>query len=422
MKVLVVGGGGREHAICWKIAQSPQLEELYCAPGNPGINSLAIPVPVAPDEIVRLAEFALEKGIDLTVVGPEVPLWLGIVDEFNSRGLRIFGPRRAAAELEASKVFAKEFMDRHGIPTAPFRIAHSAEEAREAAKELGLPVVLKADGLAAGKGVFIVRSRGELQEALSVFFDERRFGAGADRVVVESCLEGEEVSFMVLCDGRHLLPLASAKDYKRIGEGDQGPNTGGMGSHTPSIVLSADEANAVLDVVMRPTVEGLARENREFVGVLYAGLMLTDQGSKVLEFNVRLGDPEAQCLLLRLEEDLLEVLTAGAAGGFETQRLHFRSEAAVCLVLASEGYPGKPASGDPIEGLETAAAHPDVEIFHAGTALEEGRLVSSGGRVLNVCASGRDLREALKTAYRAASQISWEHKVVRRDIGRRVLE
>ena len=422
MKVMVVGGGGRENAICWKIAQSPLLEKLYCAPGNPGINALATPVPIAADEVGKLADFASEEGIDLTVVGPELPLWLGIADEFKKRGLAVFGPQRRAAEMEASKVFAKEFMDRHGIPTAPFRVAHTAEEARAAARELSLPVVFKADGLAAGKGVLIVRSPQELEEAMAVFYDERRFGAGAERVVVESCLEGEEVSFMVLCDGSHLLPLASSKDYKRIGEGDEGPNTGGMGSHTPSVVLSADEANAVLDVVMRPAVEGLAREGREFVGVLYAGLMLTDQGSKVLEFNVRLGDPEAQCLLLRLEDDLLPVLASGAAGEFSMQRLRFRPEVAVCIVLASEGYPGTPARGDLIEGLDRAASYPGVEVFHAGTALVEGRLVSAGGRVLNVCATGGDLPEALRAAYQAAGEITWDHKVLRRDIGRRVLQ
>ncbi len=319
MKVLVVGGGGREHALCWKLRQSPRLEELFCAPGNPGIGEIADLVSIAPDEIQKLADFAADLAIDLTVVGPELPLALGIADEFDARGLPVFGPRKRAAELEASKVFAKEFMDRHEIPTAPFRVAHGVEDARRAVKELGLPVVLKADGLAAGKGVVVARDKKELKAALATFFEERRFGAAGDRVVVERFLSGEEVSVIALCDGHHLLPLVPSKDYKRIGEGDQGPNTGGMGAHSPAGVLSAEEAATVMDRVMRPTIEGLASENRSFVGVLYAGLMLTDGGPQVLEFNVRLGDPEAQCILLRLEDDLLPVLTAGAGGQHRQQ-------------------------------------------------------------------------------------------------------
>ncbi len=422
MKVLVVGGGGREHALCWKLRQSPRLEELFCAPGNPGIGQIADLVRIAPDEIQKLVDFAADLAIDLTVVGPELPLALGIADEFDARGLAVFGPRKRAAELEASKVFAKEFMDRHGIPTAPFRVAHSVEDARKAVKELGLPVVLKADGLAAGKGVVVARDRKELKAALATFFEERRFGAAGDRVVVEGFLAGEEVSVIALCDGQRLLPLVPSKDYKHIGEGDEGPNTGGMGAHSPAGVLSAEEAATVMDRVMRPTIEGLASENRAFVGVLYAGLMLTGEGPRVLEFNVRLGDPEAQCILLRLEDDLLPVLAAGAAGDFGVSRLQFRKEAGVCLVLASAGYPEKPIKGDPIRGIEAALAMEGVEVFHAGTALVDGQLVSAGGRVLNVCATGAGLREALRRAYRGAAEIRWENKVVRRDIGRRVLE
>ncbi|HEX5761442.1 MAG TPA: phosphoribosylamine--glycine ligase [Thermoanaerobaculia bacterium] len=423
MRVLVVGSGGREHALCWKLRQSPECEELYCAPGNPGIAAVADRVPIAAEEIVRLADFARDMRIDLTVVGPELPLALGLADELAARGLAVFGPSARAAELEGSKAFAKQFMERHGIPTAPFRLVHDAAAARAAGEELGLPLVLKADGLAAGKGVFVCAGEAELEEALSALFEERRFGASGERVVVERFLPGEEVSFLALCDGERLLPLATAKDYKRIGEGDSGPNTGGMGCHSPSGLLSAETAAEVMETVLRPTVAGLAAEARPFVGVLYAGLMLTAEGPRVLEFNARFGDPEAQAILLRLEDDLLPVLAAGAAGRFELPRLRFRPEVAACVVLASPGYPGKPATGEPIAGLERAAALPGVEVFHAGTALaEDGALVSAGGRVLDVCALGADLVEALHRAYAAVQQVDWPGKVFRRDIGRRVVD
>ncbi len=422
MRVLVVGGGGREHALCWKLRQSPLLDELYCAPGNPGIAEVADLVAIGADEIQRLADFAGELPIDLTVVGPELPLTLGIADEFAARGLALFGPDEAAAQLEGSKVFAKEFMARHRIPTAEFAVAYSAKEARKAAGRLGgPPVVLKADGLAAGKGVLIPGSRKDLDVALGVFFEERRFGAAGDRVLVERCLSGEEVSFIALSDGERLLTLASSKDYKRIGEDDTGPNTGGMGAHSPAGVFSAKEAAAVLDRVMRPAIAGMLAENRRFAGVLYAGLMMTADGPQVLEFNVRFGDPEAQPLLLRLEDDLLPVLAAGAAGRFEAERLSLRKEAAACVVLGSAGYPGEPVKGEPIEGLEAARAQEGVEVFHAGTGLADGRLVTAGGRVLDVCATAPQLREALRRAYAAAAEIRWPAKIQRGDIGRRVL-
>ncbi len=424
MKVLLIGSGGREHALAWKLRQSPLLGELYCAPGNPGVSGIADRVPIAVEEIARLADFATEMRIDLTVVGPELPLTLGIADEFERRGLRIFGPTRAAAEIEGSKVFAKEFMARHGVPTAPFEIAADEAGARRDAKRFGYPVVLKADGLASGKGVFIVRDARELDAAIQVFFADRRFGTSADRVVVERCESGEEVSFMALCDGERLLPLATAKDYKRLGEEDSGPNTGGMGSHSPAGMLTAEETTWVLEHVMRPTVAGLAAENRRFVGILYAGLMMTPAGPLVLEFNARLGDPETQPVLLRLEDDLLEVLQAGAAGNFgAAAQLRFRREAAACVVLASQGYPEQPVKGEPITGLERAAALPGVEVFHAGTAIDDdGVLVSAGGRVLDACATGPTLRDALRSAYAAAAEIDWPGKVYRKDIGKRVLE
>jgi phosphoribosylamine--glycine ligase len=421
MKVLVVGSGGREHALCWKLRQSPLLTELYCAPGNPGIAALADRVPRAADEIQELAEFAQELRIDLTVVGPELPLSLGIVDEFEKRGLPIFGPRRAAADLEGSKVFSKEFMARHGIPTADFEVVRDAAAARAAAARFGFPVVLKADGLAAGKGVVIPRDEAELAAALDLFFTQRRFGVSGERVVVERCLEGEEVSLIALADGQRVLPLAAAKDYKRLGDGDLGPNTGGMGAHSPAGVLGSEAVTAALEEVLRPTVQAMGAENRPFRGFLYAGLMLTPDGPRVLEFNARLGDPEAQVLLLRLEDDLLPLLAAGAAGAFTTSRLHFRKEAAVCLVLASQGYPERATTGEAIDGLERAATHEAVEVFHAATAFEGGRVVSAGGRVIDVCATGANLAEALRRAYAAAAEIEWPSKILRKDIGRRVL-
>ncbi len=422
MRVLVVGGGGREHSICWKLRQSKELSELFCAPGNPGIAEVADRVPIAVDEIGKLADFSSDLEIDLTVVGPEMPLTLGIVDEFDRRGLAIFGPRQAAAELEGSKVFAKQFMERHKIPTAEFEVAHTAAEARKSIKRLGLPIVLKADGLAAGKGVLIVKDQQEAVAALDVLFEERRFGSSGDRVVVERCLEGEEVSLIAMCDGRRILPLAASKDYKRIGDGDRGPNTGGMGAHSPSGVLSALEAAEAIERVLRPVVDGMAKENRMFRGFLYAGLMLTADGPKVLEFNVRLGDPEAQPLLLRMSDDLLPLLRQGAAGRFEKARLDFRREASACVVLAAGGYPDSPLLGDQILGLEDAQARPGVVIFHAGTRLEGEKLVTAGGRVLDVCATGASLREALRAAYQAAAEIRWQGQTYRSDIGRRVLE
>jgi phosphoribosylamine---glycine ligase len=421
MKVLVIGSGGREHALCWKLRQSPLLTELYCAPANPGIAQIADPVPIPADQIHELADFAAGLKIDLTVIGPELPLTLGITAELERRGLPVFGPRQRAAELEGSKVFAKEFMKRHGIPTADFDIAHGADDVRRAAHRFGFPVVLKADGLAAGKGVVIPRNEDELESHIAMFFETRRFGTAAERVVVEECLEGEEVSFISLCDGERVLPVASTKDYKRLLDDDQGPNTGGMGAHSPAGVLGGVTGSQILDTVVRPTVRALNEENRRFVGVLYAGMMLTADGPRVLEFNVRFGDPECQPIMLRMEDDLLPVLASGAAGRFEVPRLRFRKAAAACIVLASEGYPEKPVKGDEITGLADAARQEGVEIFHAATAVKDDRLVAAGGRVLDVCASGATLRDALKRAYVAANTVRWEHKILRHDIGRRVL-
>ena len=422
MRVLVIGSGGREHAICWKLSQSPALTELYCAPGNPGIAGLADLVPISVDDVHELADFAASVRIDLTVVGPELPLTLGLVDEFRRRGLAVFGPQRSAAELEGSKVFAKQFMERHGIPTARFAVAHDATEARRAVEDLGGPVVLKADGLAAGKGVVLPDGEDELERALAVFFEEQRFGSSGRRIVVEERLEGEEVSLISISDGKRLLPLVTSKDYKRIGEDDTGPNTGGMGSHCPSMVLDAAAAAELQRQLAEPTLAGMTAEGRDFSGFLYVGVMLTDEGPRVLEYNVRLGDPEAQAILMLLDDDLLPILQAGAAGDFGVESIDFGSDASACLVLANEGYPAKPITGDPIEGLEEAGAREGVEVFHAGTARDEaGRVLAASGRVLNVCARGDDLRSAVERAYEAAADIQWPHRVLRSDIGRRVL-
>jgi phosphoribosylamine---glycine ligase len=423
MKVLVVGSGGREHALCWKLAQSPHLTGLYCAPGNPGIEALARCVDLAADDVEGLTRFVVAEGIDLTVVGPEVPLTLGLADALMAEGRAVFGPTRHAAQLEGSKVFAKEFMRRQGIATARFEVAANLEEARTAAARFGLPVVLKADGLAAGKGVLIPATGEELEQALAELFVDRRFGASADRVVVEECLVGEEVSLLALSDGRRLQSFHTAKDYKRIGEGDVGPNTGGMGAHSPSLVLAEADVGPIVEQVLQPVIDGMAADGHPFVGVLYAGLMLTVAGPRVLEYNVRFGDPECQPLMLRLAGDLLPVLAAAAAGDFGGHALVFDSGAAACVVLASAGYPGSPVRGEAIQGLEGAARQQGAVVFHAGTARDlEGRVVAVGGRVLTACASGPDLASALAAAYRLADTIDWPAKVMRRDIGRRVLQ
>ena len=373
-------------------------------------------------DVDGLARFAAERGIDLTVVGPEVPLSLGVVDAFRERGLPIFGPTRAAARLESSKVFAKEFMRRHGVPTCDFVVTNHRDNARRAAKRFGLPAVLKADGLAAGKGVLIVSTPSDLEAALDEFFVERRFGDAGARILIEPFVAGEEVSFIGFCDGRRVLPLATSKDYKRIGDGDSGPNTGGMGAHSPAGIVSDGDALRIMKDVMERTVAGMAADGTPFSGVLYAGLMMSPDGPQVLEFNVRLGDPEAQALLLRLDEDPVDLFLAGAGGDFGRAELAFRAGASACLVLANRGYPGKAASGDRIEGIEEARAREGVVVFHAGTDRNGDAVIATGGRVLNVCAVGNDLAQALERAYGAADLIRWPSRAMRSDIGRRVLE
>jgi phosphoribosylamine--glycine ligase len=425
MRILVVGSGGREHALVWKLAQSPSVREIFCAPGNPGIAALATCLPIGIENVVELADFAETMKVDLTVVGPELPLTLGLVDELQKRGLAAFGPNKLAAELEGSKVFSKLFMNEHGIPTPEAQICTTRDEAEKALKKFGLPCVLKADGLAAGKGVVIVEEPGEAERALKLFFDDRVFGSAGDRLLVERFIEGDEVSFMVLCDGEKALPLATAKDYKKIFDDDRGPNTGGMGAHSPSVFLDAATGADILAYIVHPTLKGMADRGRPFRGVLYVGLML-EKGLNpyVLEYNVRFGDPETQAVLLRMGDDLLPYLLGSARGKFEGDGTpEWLRAATACLVLSAEGYPGPYERGRRIEGIEEATSQEGVFVFHAGTAkAPDGSLVTAGGRVLNVCARGRGLSQALQAAREAAEKVRFEGKHFRRDLGRKPME
>jgi len=417
MKILVVGGGGREHALCASLHRSSLVEEILCAPGNPGIAEVADCLPVAANDIVEIADLAEKLRVDLTVIGPELPLSLGIVDEFAKRELPIFGPSRLAAQIETSKVFSKEFFRRHGIPTAEATICQTADEARKAVQRYGFPAVLKADGLAGGKGVLIVETDEDSERALRLFFQERVFGAAGDRIVVEEFLRGQEASFLVLFDGEVAVPLPTARDYKKVYDGDRGPNTGGMGAHSPAGVLNAETASQVLKEILWPTFRGLQAEGRSFRGVLYAGLMITDSGPKVLEYNARFGDPETEVILPRVTSDLAAVLLAAARGGLEKfMPLDVKSEACVGVVLCAAGYPGNHEKGHPITGLAETARMPGVEVFHAGTARDGDRLVTAGGRVLVVTATAASMTEAASRAYDAADRIHFEGKQMRRDI------
>jgi phosphoribosylamine---glycine ligase len=417
MKILVVGGGGREHALCWSLHRSPSVEEIFCAPGNPGIAEVADCLPVSAGDTVEIADLAQKLRVDLTVVGPELPLSLGIVDEFTKRELPIFGPSRLAAQIESSKVFSKEFFRRHNIPTADAVVCQTPEEAKKAIQKFGFPVVLKADGLAGGKGVLIAESDDDANRALRLFFQERVFGAAGDRIIVEEFLRGQESSFMALFDGEVCVPLPTARDYKKVYEGDRGPNTGGMGAHSPAGVLNADSASQVLKDILWPTFRGLQAEGRTFRGVLYAGLMVTESGPKVLEYNARFGDPETEVILPRVKSDMAEVLMAAATGGLERfLPLEVKNEACVGVVLCAHGYPSNYEHGKPITGLADAARMPGVELFHAGTARDGDRLITAGGRVLVVTATGASMTEAAARAYEAADRIQFEGKHLRRDI------
>ena len=420
MRVLVVGQGAREHAICWKLRQSPRVKEIYAAPGNAGIAQVADCVGIGVADIIELADFAEKLKMDLTVVGPELPLTLGIVDEFQKRGLPIFGPSRLAAELEGSKVFSKEFMHKYEIPTAEAMVCSSTDEAKAALKKTKYPAVIKVEGLAAGKGVVVVQSLKEAAEYLHLVFEEKKFGNAANRILVEEYLEGEEVSFMVITDGKKFVPLAPAKDYKKANDGDTGPNTGGMGAHSPAVVLNGDTAGEIVKQIMLPTIQGMAEEGRSYSGCLYAGLILTRKGPKVLEYNCRFGDPETQVQMLRLEDDLAELLLKVANGDLEDTKLSWKKEAAACVVVAVKGYPGEYPKGQ--EVVIDPIGEAGVVLFHAGTVKKGEKLVNVAGRVISVCAHAPTLTEALAKTYRAVPKIRFEGATYRRDIGYRALE
>jgi phosphoribosylamine--glycine ligase len=423
VRVLIAGGGGREHALAWRLARDPEVSAVVAAPGNPGIATIARLAAIDPSDPAALLALAEREAADLTVVGPELPLDRGVVDRFRDAGRRIFGPPRAAAQLECSKVFAKGFMGRHGIPTARYRVCESSIAARAvvASGELGFPVVLKADGLAAGKGVVVAADAAEAGEAIRAAMDERQFGAAGARLVIEECLSGPEVSFFALCDGTRATPIASAQDHKRIFDGDKGPNTGGMGAFSPSPLVDAAVEARILRDIVEPVLAGMRAEGTEYRGFLYCGLMMTCDGPKVIEYNVRFGDPEAQAVMPLIGGTFAPILAAAADGDLGGRRVTLGRGVSVGIVLASAGYPGPVDSGAVISGLDRAAALDEVAVFHAGTAARDGRIVAAGGRVLTVVATGDGYRVAIDRAYQAASLISFEGMQYRRDIGRNAL-
>lgn len=423
MKILIIGSGGREHALAWKLSQSGRVEKMYCAPGNAGIAELAECVAIEAHDLERLLSFAKKEKIDLTVVGPEVPLVNGIVDLFESSGLKIFGPRKDAACLEGSKKFAKDIMRKYHVPTADFVACQNCEEVEAAVERLGLPVVLKADGLAAGKGVVICPTKESARVAAAEMLVDKIFGDAGRVVIVEKCLQGEEASILVLTDGQKAVPLVSSQDHKRAYDGDQGPNTGGMGAYSPAVIITDSVMDTIMEKIVYPVIDGLRREGIAYRGVLYAGIMMTQDGLKVLEFNVRFGDPETEAVLARLDSDLLEALLWTISGG-SLPKLSWKKEASVCVVLASGGYPGVYEKGKKISGLDKARFFKDVVIFHAGSrkSVDTGAYETAGGRVLAVTALGSDLKKALHSAYEAIQLIHFDKMFYRHDIGWRALE
>lgn len=421
MKVLVIGAGGREHALTWALKKSPRVTDIVCAPGNGGIAACARCVSANLKDLTDLLRVVAVEDPDLTVVGPELPLSLGLVDELRRRGMAVFGPTRAAAMLETSKAFAKRFMQRHNIPTANYAVCTSEQEALESLGLFHLPVVIKADGLAAGKGVVICHTKDEAEDAIRGLFDGKLLGSAETSVVLEECLTGEELSFLVLSDGKHVAPLAPAQDHKRLGEGDVGPNTGGMGVYSTDSMLDTTMRDWLMHHVAQPTIDGMAAEDAAFTGVLYCGLMMTARGPMVLEYNARFGDPETQAIVARLESDLMEALEACVEGRLSEAEFRWKPGASACVVAASGGYPGSYTNGHRIAGLDEAAKVPGVVVFHAGTALVDGKILTNGGRVLAVTATGDTLQEALDRAYAGIGKIRFEGMYYRRDIGRRAL-
>jgi len=421
MRILVIGSGGREHALCWAIAASPMCAKLFCAPGNAGIAAEAECVPIGADDLDALVAFALAQKIDFVVVGPEGPLVAGLVDRLAHAGIKAFGPSQAAARLEGSKGFMKDFCQRHGVPTAGYRRFAAADAAIAYVRTQPLPVVVKADGLAAGKGVVVARSHAEAFAAIDEAMTQKRFGDAGSELVIEEFLDGAEASFFALCDGTHALALAAAQDHKRVGEGDTGPNTGGMGAYSPTPLVDAAMERRVLDEIVLPTLRGMAAEGAPFKGVLFAGLMIGSSGPKLIEFNVRFGDPECQTLLARLKSDLLPALLASTEGGLDRLDLRWRAETALCVVMAAKGYPQAPEKGSEIRGLEAAARVPGATVFHAGTRAQDGRVLADGGRVLGIVGTGASAESAKKAAYAAVDAIDWPSGFCRRDIGWQIL-
>jgi phosphoribosylamine--glycine ligase len=422
MKVLVIGSGGREHAIVWKLKQSPNVTQVFCVPGNAGICEEAECVFADLKSVDSLVQVASKLQPDMTVVGPELPLSLGVVDEFRRRGMRIFGPSAAAARLESSKIFAKEFMQRHHIPTAHYAICTSMQEIKDALPHFSTPIVVKADGLAAGKGVVIAKTREEAAMVASEMLSGRMLGEAGARIVLEEFLEGDEISFLAICDGERAIPLVAAQDHKRIGDGDTGPNTGGMGAYSSPNVLDAKMSDWILNHIARPVVQAMKSEGTEYRGVLYCGLMMTARGPMVLEFNCRFGDPETQPILMRLDSDLLGAFIASAEGRLSEGDLRWSNESTACVVMASKGYPDTPELGKIIHGLPDAEQVTGVKVFHAGTRHTGDEFVTNGGRVLGVTARGVDLRNAVDRAYEAVGKIRFEGMQFRRDIAKRGLK
>ena len=417
MKILVIGSGGREHALTWKLRESQLMEEIYCAPGNAGMAQEAECCAADVSKPQALLELARDLKVDLTVVGPEAPLVAGVVDLFEREGLWVLGPTQAAAQLEGSKIFSKQFMHRHAIPTARFVVAEQFEQAVKALAGFQVPVVVKADGLAAGKGVVVAHSTEEAIQALDEFMRQKTLGSAGDRVVIEECLAGEELSFIVLTDGKGVLPLVPTQDHKAVFDNDQGPNTGGMGAYSDDSILNEPVREDILRRIVLPTLAGMAAEGHPFRGFLYCGLMMTSSGPMTLEYNVRLGDPEAQPILMRLRSDLVELFKGLQEGELAAQEARWSPNPAVCVVLTSKGYPGKPELGKAITGFEAAEAQGGVKVFHAGTVFQEGKLLTSGGRVLGVTATGADLPAAIERAYAAVGKIRFEGMHFRHDIG-----
>ena len=423
MRILVIGGGGREHTLVWKIARSPFVEKIYCIPGNAGIGETADCKKMDIEGTFDpLAQFAMDEKIDLTVVGPEDPLANGLVDHFENLGLRVFGPSKAATEIESSKVFSKELMNKYGVPTAKGEIFDDPREAASYIRKVGAPIFVKADGLAKGKGAFPCRDLQEALDAVNAIMVEKQFGEAGNRVLVEEFLEGEEASFIAFTDGKTILPMASSQDHKPIYDGDRGPNTGGMGAYSPAPVVTGEVHDLIMETVMEPAVRGMAAEGRPYKGVLYSGLMIAEGKPKVLEFNARFGDPENQAVIPRLKSDIVPVMQACIDGTLDKVRLEWADGPAVCVVMASGGYPVKYEKGKVISGLEVAGAMENVIVFHAGTARKGNDIITNGGRVLGVTALGSDIEDAISRAYEAVEKISFEKAYFRRDIGRKALE